>query len=87
VTRVTLADEPVAVAADSTGGAVYLLTAEPSTLVRFDLLTGTELARVVLPDGTMPATSLVVNPVDRAMYVTSASRNTLAVIRPDAFPS
>ena len=87
VSRVSLADEPVAVAAGPNTGAVFLLTAQPASIVRIDPATGTELGRLLLPDSASPPNTMIVSPVDETVYVASSSGKTLAVIRPESFPS
>jgi DNA-binding beta-propeller fold protein YncE len=84
--RSALVDEPIAIAAANGSGDVFILAAQPPSIVRFDASTGMLMSRLALPEDIVRPATLTFNPADETLYVASANAAMLLVIPPQAFP-
>jgi DNA-binding beta-propeller fold protein YncE len=84
VSHIALVDEPLAIAVAPDSAAVFVLTAQPASVVRIDTTDGREVGRVQLEDSGPPA-AMTINPADGTLMVAESTAGIVAVIPPQAF--
>jgi len=99
VDRYALDDEPAAVAAGDSSGAVYVVSSQQNVVIRLNPTDGSEIGRVLLPaEGGPPRTRaaagptrersrLTMNPGDETLYVTRPGAGAVSVVPSDLFPA
>ncbi len=99
VARYALDDEPDAVAAGDSSGAVYVVSSQQNVAIRLNPTDGSELGRVLLPaEGgptrtraaagpTRERSRLAMNPGDETLYVTRPGAGAVSVVPSDLFPA